>query len=210
MKAMKLMFYLALLISGLNTSLSASKYFKNPGIFQDIKTTFGDPHPYSGIYVEPFANLNGADLSGANLSDAYLWGAKLNDSNLAGADLSNANLLDSRLRNANLPSVNFFDANLTYSILSGANLSGAYLLNADLSYVSFLDANLSGADLSNAINVGLAYTWSGANLDGATLPDGFDQDWFESQGAKFAVPELSTYALLLGVISFILVAQRRR
>ena len=210
MKAKNLIFYLALFTSVISTSLSASKYFKNPGIFRDIKTIYGDSHPYSGIYVEPFANLNGADLSGANLSDAYLWGAKLNNSNLTGADLSNANLLDSRLRNANLPDVNFFDANLSYAIFSGANLSGSYLLHADLSYVSFLDANLSGADLSNAINVGLAYTWSGANLYGANLPDGFDQDWFESQGASFAVPESSTYALWLGWFSFILVALKRR
>ena len=206
---MKLMFYLALFISVISTSLSASKYFKNPGIFKDIKTIYGDSHPYSGMYLEPLANLNGTDLSGADLSNAYIWGVKLNDSNLAGVNFSSANLLNSRLRNANLPSANFFDVNLRYAILSGANLSGAYLLNADLFYVSFLDANLSGADLSGAINVGYAYTWSGANLYGATLPDDFDQAWFESQGASFTVPESSTYALLLGGLSFILAILRR-
>ena len=42
--------------------------------------------------------------------------------------------------------------------------------------------------------------WTDANLYGAILPDGYDQDWFEEAGAIFVetVPEPSTYALLLG------------
>ena len=207
---MRLILYLALIVSTTSPSLYAAKYFKYPGIYRDIKSTNGDPHPYSGINVEPIANLRGVDLSNADLTDASLWGAKLNDANLAGADLTNANLLDSRLKNTNLPSVNFYDANLRYAILSNANLSGAYLLGADLFYVSFLDANLSGADLSNAFNIDFVHTWSGANLYGATLPDEFDQDWFESQGATFSVPEPSTYSLLFGGLALMLVALKRR
>ena len=207
---MRFLLYLVLVISATSTSLSAAKYFKSPGIYRNIKTTDGDPHPYSGSYVEPSADLRGVDLSGANLSYAYLFSANLNNANLAGANLAYSNLLDSSLRNTNLPGVNFYSANLRYAILSNANLSGAYLLGADLFYASFLDANLSGADLSNAFNLDYAYTWSGANLYGATLPDEFDQDWFESQGATFSVPEPSTYALLFGGLAFLFVVLKRR
>ena len=207
---MRFIFYLVLVISATSTSLSAAKYFKSPGIYRNIKTIDGDPHSYSGTYVEPSADLRGVDLSGADLSNAYLFSAILNNANLAGANLTYSNLLDSSLRNTNLPGVNFYGANLRYASLSNANLSGAYLLGADLFYASFLDANLSGANLSNAFNIDYAYTWSGANLYGATLPDEFDQEWFESQGATFSVPEPSTYSLLFGGLAFILVALKRR
>ena len=52
-------------------------------------------------------------------------------------------------------------------------------------------------------------TWTEAIFQDTTLPDGFDQDWFESQGATF-VPEPSSYALLLGSLALGLVAFRRR
>ncbi len=79
------------------------------------------------------ADLRGADLSGANLSDAYLRGADLSGANLRGADLSYADL-----RGANLS-----DADLRGADLSYANLHGADLRGANLS-----DANLSGANLT--------------------------------------------------------------
>ena len=61
------------------------------------------------------------DLSGADLSGAYLPHVDLSHSDLSGANLSNADL--------------------SYSDLSGANLSNANLSNADL----------SGADLAGAV-----------------------------------------------------------
>jgi hypothetical protein len=95
-----------------------------------------------------WANLFGADLSGANLSWANLSGADLSGANLSGADLSWANL-----SGANLSGANLSGADLSWANLSGANLSGA-----DLSW-----ANLSGADLSGA-------DLSGANLDYSSWP----------------------------------------
>lgn len=67
------------------------------------------------------ADLRGADLSGANLSDAYLRGADLSGANLRGADLSYADL-----RGANLSDANLSGANLTpirddvWAVLSAA------------------------------------------------------------------------------------------
>ena len=85
------------------------------------------------------ANLIGAKLSGANLSDANLIGAKLSGAYLSGANLSDANLIGANLSDANLSR-----ANLSRAKLSGANLSGAYLSGANLSR-----AKLSGAYLKN-------------------------------------------------------------
>ena len=71
------------------------------------------------------------DLSGANLTWTYLYGANLTGANLAGVDLSGNDLTG---------------ANLTEANLFGADLTGADLTGADLTLVV-------GADLSGALNV---------------------------------------------------------
>ena len=72
-----------------------------------------------------------ADLRGANLCNANLFGADLRGANLCGADLCNANLRGANLRGANLRGANLFGADLR-----GANLRGANLFGADLSCAS--------------------------------------------------------------------------
>ncbi|EGF6533287.1 pentapeptide repeat-containing protein [Salmonella enterica] len=74
------------------------------------------------------ANLYGANLCGADLCDANLCGANLCDANLRGANLRGANLCDANLRGADLCGANLCDANLR-----GANLRGADL--PDLTFV---------------------------------------------------------------------------
>ena len=96
------------------------------------------------------ANLFGANLRGANLSDADLRCANLSDAdlrcaNLRNADLRGANLSDADLRCANLSNADLFGANLR-----GANLSDANLRNADLRNADLRNADLCRADLSNA------------------------------------------------------------
>ncbi|EEJ8781126.1 pentapeptide repeat-containing protein [Salmonella enterica subsp. enterica] len=95
------------------------------------------------------ANLCGADLRGANLYGANLCGADLRGANLYGADLRGANLRDADL----------CDADLRGADLRGADLRGANLRDADL-----CDANLRGADLRGA-------DLRGANLRDADLCD---------------------------------------
>ena len=90
---------------------------------------------------------------------------------------------------------------------SGVNLSAfAYLPNAELN-----NAKLTGADLLGASFVSTAI-WTNSNLYGAILPIGYNQAWFEEEGAIFeeTVPELSSYALFLGGVALGLVALRRR
>ncbi len=69
----------------------------------------------------------GADLSGANLSYADLSDANLRDANLSYADLVRANLV-----RANLSDANLIGANLIRADLSDANLIGANLIDVKL------------------------------------------------------------------------------
>jgi hypothetical protein len=102
------------------------------------------------------------DLSGANLSSAFLSGADLSHAKLFGASLSRA-----KLSRANLDGANLNGADLSHAKLFGADLSGASLSRANLSGAN-LDgangANLTGAFLSRA-------NLSGANLSRANLSD---------------------------------------
>ncbi|MBD1905566.1 pentapeptide repeat-containing protein [Trichocoleus sp. FACHB-832] len=118
----------------------------------------------------PKINLSGADLSdaylvsaklhGFNLSHAFLFNAKLlnadlsnanlSNANLSKADLSKANVSNAGLRKADLSNAYFTDANLRNTNLGGAYLSDAELLNTNLSNANLSDTDLSNANLSNA------------------------------------------------------------
>jgi len=71
------------------------------------------------------ADLQYANLRGANLQGAYLPGANLRGANLLGADLRGANLLGADLRYADLQGAYLQGADLRY-----ADLQGAYLRDA--------------------------------------------------------------------------------
>ena len=89
-----------------------------------------------------------ANLRGANLWRADLWGANLRGSDLKRADLWGANLWGADLWRANL-----WGANLKRADLRGANLWGADLEGADLEGADLRGANLWGANLRGAKNV---------------------------------------------------------
>jgi uncharacterized protein YjbI with pentapeptide repeats len=99
------------------------------------------------------ASLNLANLSHANLNGANLTKVQLERANLIQADLSNTNLGDAILDGAILTNTSLGNTNLTGAILIGANLRGATLSKANLT-----KADLSGADLYQ-VNL------SGANLN---------------------------------------------
>jgi uncharacterized protein YjbI with pentapeptide repeats len=96
------------------------------------------------------ANLRGADLSGADLRGANLQEAALSQADLRGADLREAALSGADLRGADLSWADLNQAHLRRADLDRANLSGANLIWAHLSGANLNEANLSGADLSGA------------------------------------------------------------
>jgi len=205
---MKLILPIVLSFFTISSTLSAATYVNTSGFTQDILKTSGYTHAYSGRNLSPFAYLPFADLYRADLTGADLHRAELFGADLARADLTGANLYRAELYGANLFCAKLNGANLYRANLGNATLNGADLIGADF-YSAWLDsANFSHADLSNVSNVHTAF-WRNSNLYGATLPGGYDQAWFESEGAIFVVPEPSSYALLLGGLALGLVALRR-
>jgi uncharacterized protein YjbI with pentapeptide repeats len=106
--------------------------------------------------------LNETDLSGANLSGAYIRMAQMAGSNLTGAafddaDLSYTDLSGVRLDGCSLASANLTGAKLAASSLAGCNLRGADMTGADLT-----GCNLTGARLHDARfpGVKLADAWA--------------------------------------------------
>ncbi|MDQ1033152.1 hypothetical protein QF035_010734 [Streptomyces umbrinus] len=105
-------------------------------------------------------HLAGAQLTQADLTEAYLSGATLTDARLSGAMLTDAYLSEAMFIRANLSGAMFTRANLSGAMFTRADLSGAMFTEADLSAVTFTDAYLSavtftdaylsGADLSSA------------------------------------------------------------
>jgi uncharacterized protein YjbI with pentapeptide repeats len=96
------------------------------------------------------ANLSGADLRRADLRKTNLSGANLNGASLYTADLLEANLSGAILRGANLIEANLSGANLYKASLNEADLSGANLYKANLSGAFLVSPRLIGADLSDA------------------------------------------------------------
>ncbi len=126
------------------------------------------------------ANLQGAvlfkaNLQQANLSRANLQGAVLLKATLQGANLSNANLQGSVLLKTNLQEANLSSAKLQKADLSGANLKGAVLIDANLrdahlTRAILREANLQNADLSDATGLSGSQL-AGTNLSGARIAE---------------------------------------
>ena len=112
------------------------------------------------------ANLADAYLAGANLTEANLTDTYLTDANLTGANLARANLADAYLAGANLTRAYLTGANLTGANLTGANLTDTYLARANLTEANLTDTYLAGANLTGAY-------LTGANLARANLADAY-------------------------------------
>ena len=102
-------------------------------------------------------DLSRAELSGADLSFAWLFGTDLSEANLSktnlvetdlhGSDLRRANLSEAFLGRTNLSGTNLSGANLRKARLHRANLSGTYLREADLSEAFLFETIFAKVDL---------------------------------------------------------------
>ena len=120
------------------------------------------------------------DLSGADLTDAYLREARLVNTSLGVQGSLTPHVERTDLSGANLSGAILLGANLQAAILEGADLSGALVgttdpdlpwhpENANLDGADLSDANLSGAEL---VALDLTETdLSGADLSGANLSE---------------------------------------
>jgi uncharacterized protein YjbI with pentapeptide repeats len=95
-----------------------------------------------------YANLSGANLKDTNFKEAQLYCAYLNDTNMEGINLNNSVLVLTEIKKANLR-----DAALNQSNLSSVNLEGSDLKSAHLSKSVLFNANLKDTDLSSAFLV---------------------------------------------------------
>jgi uncharacterized protein YjbI with pentapeptide repeats len=98
-------------------------------------------------YLKGNANLENADLHGAYLSEANMTDYPLFLANVSEADLSKAILRRAILFGTNFSSANLQDTVLSEADLQAANFSGANLRCADLTDANLNEANFSDADL---------------------------------------------------------------
>ena len=94
--------------------------------------------------------LNGADLHGARLEKAILTETYLQGATLAGADLQEADLIEAHLQGADLRKVQLSGADLMDTCLQGALLIGTRLQMAILDRARLQGAYISGVSLQGA------------------------------------------------------------
>ncbi|MEV7419592.1 pentapeptide repeat-containing protein [Streptomyces sp. NPDC089919] len=100
------------------------------------------------------ALLTGSDLSGADLGAAELDGARLNEANLTGAKLISAHLDHADLLSAQLTGARFDDAHLAHAFICHparpcGDLSGTSFAHADLTSAALTGADLRESTLCN-------------------------------------------------------------
>jgi DNA-binding transcriptional MerR regulator len=97
------------------------------------------------------AKLNGANLSGADFTNAKLMLADLCELSAIETKFVGANLAGAIMSEACLQKANFTDALLLGADLSGADLEGANFTAANLGGVNFTGANLRGVNFNEAV-----------------------------------------------------------
>jgi uncharacterized protein YjbI with pentapeptide repeats len=114
------------------------------------------------------SNLRGADLRGANLRNADLDATRLERADLSDAVLEEADLTGADLRDANLRRARLANANLSGADLRGAHLDEADLRGADLRGALFDAAQLRNADTDGCLGCPAAVSRA-AELIGASV-----------------------------------------
>ncbi len=129
------------------------------------------------------ANLTGANLSQADLSNSGFLGGTLDNVNLSQASLTNAYFYLATLTGANLS-----QADLTHASFSAYGFYGADALGANLSQTNLSQTNLANANFAGYREYDFSYGYiitPGANLTGANLSGA------DARGAHFEYATLT-------------------
>ena len=110
--------------------------------------------------------LTKADLSGANLKNAFMLKCNLEDAVLEYADLEGADVEEGNFVGCDFLGSNLKDTRLRFAILRGAKFEGANLEGADL-----WESRLQGADLGKARGVTWQQLEDTKRDDKTILPD---------------------------------------
>jgi uncharacterized protein YjbI with pentapeptide repeats len=116
--------------------------------------------------------LDGIDLTSANLEGTFLSGTGFSSAKLVNANLQRSELVRTSFKQADLSGANLEKSLSSRADFSGATLKGTRLVKAEFLRVIFDGADLSGADLSDgefSRNSFSKVNLSGANLTGAML-----------------------------------------
>jgi uncharacterized protein YjbI with pentapeptide repeats len=146
-------------------------WFLVPAAQAGCKDAPGPNVDWSGCNKQ-LLQLDGSDLSSANLQGAFLSGTGFSSVKLVNANLQMSELVRTSFKEADLSGANLEKSLSSRADFAGAILKGARLVKAEFLRVSFDGADLSGADLSdgefsrNSFN---KTNLSGANLASAML-----------------------------------------
>ncbi len=170
-----------------------------------------DLHGITGLGIY----LRGSNLSGANLSHVYFWGADIGtDGTVPSADLTNAYMAYSYLVCSDMTG-----AIMSNTYLRGSDLSGSFLSAANFYKVDFTGANLTGAfvpfadwnDFLSSNNIGLdtyLYDPNAIHFTGRSASTVYDRSL---RPDLQETPEPSTYGLIgLGALGVAFAARRRK
>lgn len=131
-----------------------------------------------------YACLIDTDLRNADLQCANLYGANMHHADLRNADMTGANLRHATMSSAGLCAAVLNGANMCYANLRNANLHhavlrGALACDTDLRDADLLSADLRGCDMFSVDLTGARLTCAdlaGAVLTGAKLSDAYNAD----------------------------------
>jgi hypothetical protein len=96
------------------------------------------------------ANLGGARLTRADLTDADFIAAQLHESNLSGATLRRTRLVGVNFAGSRLIGADLTDADLSGADLRLANLEGANLTGANISVSNLIGVNINNVTISKS------------------------------------------------------------
>ena len=119
--------------------------------------------------------LDGSDLTSANLEGTFLSGTGFLSAKLVNANLARSELVRTSFKEADLSGANFEKSLSSRADFQSAVMKGTRLVKAEFLRVSFDGADLSGADLSDgefSRNSFSKANLSNANLAGAMLQRG--------------------------------------